>query len=366
MAKRDYYVVLEVTKTASDADIKKAFRALAMKHHPDRNAGDKEAETKFKEAAEAYEVLSDPEKRSTYDRFGHEGLRGQGGFQSAEDVFSQFGDLFGELFGGGGRQRAKAGPRRGADLEYVLAVEFMDAAKGSEQEIQVPKHGLCETCDGTGAKAGSSPITCDLCKGAGEVMQRQAFFQIRTACPRCSGSGKVIKDPCGSCSGSGRQRVSDKLKVTIPAGVDDGMQLRLGGKGDIGDKGAPNGDLYVTIRLKEHSLFRRDGVHVLCTVPMSFPTACLGGTITIPTIDGDVPQEIEAGTPSGKIVVLRGKGIPSVQGRGRGDQHVQLVVAVPKTLSAREEELVRELATLHDDKVRDKSFWDDLKNKLNF
>jgi len=369
MSKRDYYAVLEVVKTASDADIKKAFRALAMKHHPDRNPGDKVAEAKFKEAAEAYEVLSDAEKRATYDRFGHEGLRGQGmggGFQNSEDVFSQFGDLFGELFGGGRQRGGRAGPRRGADLEYVLAVEFMDAAKGCEQEIQVPKHGFCETCNGSGAKAGSEPVTCDLCKGAGEVMQRQAFFQIRTACPRCSGSGKTIKDPCGSCSGSGRQRVSDKLKVTIPAGVDDGMQLRLGGKGDIGEKGAPNGDLYVTIRLREHSVFRRDGVHVLCTVPMSFPTACLGGKITIPTIDGDVPHEVEAGTPSGKIVVLRGKGIPSVQGRGRGDQHVQLVVAVPKALGAREEELVRELAAVHDDKVREKSFWDDLKTKFNF
>ncbi len=370
MAKRDYYAVLDVQKTASEADIKKAFRALAMKFHPDKNPGDKEAEAKFKEAAEAYEVLSDGDKRATYDRFGFEGLRGQGmggGFQNAEDVFSQFGDLFGDLFNMGGRQRgAKAGPRRGADLEYVLAVEFLDAAKGTEQEIQVPKHALCETCSGSGAKPGSQPITCDLCKGAGEVLQRQAFFQIRTQCPRCSGSGKTIKDPCGSCSGGGRQRVSDKLKVTIPAGVDEGMQLRLSGKGDVGEKGAPNGDLYVTIRLKEHALFRRDGVHVMCTVPMSFPTACLGGKITIPTIDGDVPWEVEAGTPSGKVVTLRGKGIASVQGRGRGDQHVQLVVAVPKALGAREEELVRELATVHETKVQEKSFWEDLKTKFNF
>ncbi|MSP56844.1 MAG: molecular chaperone DnaJ [Myxococcales bacterium] len=370
MSKRDYYVILGVPKNASEADIKKAFRALAMKHHPDKNPGNKESEALFKEAAEAYEVLSDAEKRSTYDRFGHEGLRGQGmggGFQNAEDVFSQFGDIFGELFGMGGRQRgAKAGPRPGADLEYVLPLEFLEAAKGVEREVQVPKHAFCDTCDGSGANAGSQPLTCETCRGAGEVMQRQAFFQIRTGCPRCQGTGKTIKDPCVTCTGTGRQRVSDKLKVTIPAGVDDGMQLRLSGKGDIGDRGARSGDLYVTIRLKEHSLFRRDGVHVLCTVPISFPTACLGGKITIPTIDGDVPWEIEAGTPSGRVVTLRGKGIASVQGRGRGDQHVQLVVAVPKSLGAREEELLRELAAVHETKVADKSFWEDLKTKFNF
>lgn len=370
MSKRDYYDVLEVPKSASEADIKKAFRALAMKYHPDKNPGDKDAEAKFKEAAEAYEVLSDAEKRAMYDRHGFDGLRGQGmggGFQNAEDVFSQFGDIFGELFGMGGRGRGgRGGPRPGSDLEYVLTIDFMEAAKGCEQEIQVPKHAFCDTCEGSGAKAGSTPQTCDVCKGQGEVIQRQAFFHIRTACPRCSGAGKVIKDPCGSCSGSGRQRVTEKVKVSVPAGVDEGMQLRLVGKGDVGDRGAPNGNLYVTIRLKEHPVFRRDGVHVLCTVPMGFPTACLGGTISIPTIDGDVPFEIEPGTPSGKVITLRGKGIQSVQGRGRGDQRVQLVVAVPKSLTPREEELVRELAGLHDTKVREKSFWDDLKTKFNF
>lgn len=369
MSKRDYYAVLEVAKTASEPDIKKAFRALAMKFHPDKNPGDKAAEEKFKEAAEAYEVLSDSDKRAIYDRHGFDGLRGQGagGFQNAEDVFSQFGDLFGDLFGMGGRGRGgKAGPRAGADLEYVLAVEFMEAAHGCEQEVQVPKHAFCDTCEGSGAKAGSAPQACDVCKGQGEVVQRQAFFHIRTACPRCTGSGKVIRDPCGSCSGSGRQRISEKVKVTVPAGVDEGMQLRLVGKGDVGDRGAPNGNLYITIRMKDHPVFRRDGVHVLCTVPMSFPTACLGGQITIPTIDGDVPYTLDAGTPSGKVILLRGKGIPSVQGRGRGDQHVQLVVAVPKALTPREDELVRELAALHDTKVREKSVWDDLKTKFNF
>jgi molecular chaperone DnaJ len=364
--KRDYYDVLGVTRTASAAEIKKSFRQLAMKFHPDKNPGDREAEVKFKEVAEAYEILSDEQKRQMYDRFGHDGLRGAGlnaGFQSSDEVFMHFADLFGDLFGmgGGGRRR---GPRRGPDLEYPLHVDFLEAAKGCEKEIQVPKHAPCASCDGTGAQAGSQPQVCGTCRGAGEVVQAQMFLRIRTACPTCGGQGKVIKDPCGECQGSGRTRVSEKLKVTIPAGVDDGMQLRLQGKGDVGDPGAPPGDLYVTIRLAEHEIFQRDGNNVLVQMPIGYATACLGGEISVPTIDGEEKITIARGTPSGKVVTLRGKGIPAINGRGRGDQLVQVVVAVPKTLSAKEEELIRQLATLQEEKIGERNMWKEFINRL--
>ncbi|MFZ5479789.1 MAG: molecular chaperone DnaJ [Myxococcota bacterium] len=368
-AKRDYYDVLGVTRTASAAEIKKSFRALAMKYHPDKNPGDKEAEATFKEVAEAYEILGDEQKRQMYDRFGHDGLRGAGlnaGFQSADEVFSHFSDLFGDLFGlggmGGGRRR---GPRRGPDLEYPLTVDFLEAAKGCEKEIQVPKHAPCGACEGTGATPGSQPQVCGTCRGAGEVVQAQMFLRIRATCPTCGGHGKVIRDPCKECTGSGRTRVSEKLKVTIPAGVDDGMQLRLQGKGDVGDPGAPPGDLYITLRIAEHEIFARDGNNVLVQVPIGYATACLGGEITVPTIDGEEKIEIARGTPSGKVMTLRGKGIPAINGRGRGDQLVQLVVAVPKSLTAREEELIRQLAALQEEKVGgERNMWKEFLNRL--
>jgi molecular chaperone DnaJ len=304
-----------------------------------------------------------------YDRFGHDGLRGAGlntGFQSADEVFSHFSDLFGEIFGfgtatGGGRRR---GPRRGPDLEYPLTIDFLEAAKGCEKEIQVPKHAPCGTCDGTGAAPGSQPQVCGTCRGAGEVIQAQMFLRIRATCPTCGGQGKVVRDPCTECQGTGRTRVSEKLKVNIPAGVDDGMQLRLQGKGDVGDPGAPPGDLYITLRIAEHELFGRDGNNVLCQVPISFATACLGGEITVPTIDGEETLKIERGTPSGKVITLRGKGIPALNGRGRGDQLVQVVVAVPKQVSPREEELIRQLAALQDAHVKERSTWKDFLNRL--
>lgn len=368
-AKRDYYDVLGVPRTASTAEIKKVFRQLAMKYHPDKNPGDTEAEARFKEVAEAYEILGDDQKRQMYDRFGHDGLRGAGlnaGFQSADEVFSHFSDLFGELFGfgqgvGGGRRR---GPRRGPDLEYPLTLEFLEAAKGCEKEIQVPKHAPCVECEGTGATPGSAPQVCTTCRGAGEVIQAQMFLRIRATCPTCGGTGKVVRDPCKECTGSGRTRVSEKLKVNIPAGVDDGMQLRLQGKGDVGDPGAPPGDLYITLRIAEHDIFARDGNNVLVTVPISYPTACLGGQVQVPTIDGEEVIDVEAGTPSGKVYTLRGKGMPSLSGRGRGDQLVQVVVAVPRTLSPKEDELIRQLALLQDAKVKDRSIWKDLLNRI--
>lgn len=366
-AKRDYYEVLGVARGASGNEVKKAFRQLAMKFHPDKNQGDAEAEARFKEVAEAYEILGDEQKRQMYDRYGHDGLRGagfNGGFQNSEEIFSHFSDIFGDLFGfsggGGGRRR---GPRRGPDLEYPLTIEFLEAAKGCEKEIQVPKHAVCQSCDGNGAAPGSQPQTCATCRGAGEVVQAQMFLRIRTTCPSCGGRGKVIRDPCPPCEGSGRTRVTDKLKVSIPAGIDDGMQLRLQGKGDAGDPGAPAGDLYITVRIAEHEIFGRDGHNVLCQVPIGYATACLGGDIAVPTIDGEEVLSIERGTPSGKVYTLRDRGIPALNGRGRGDQLVQVVVAVPKTLAAREEELVRQLATLQDAKVADRSIWKEFLNR---
>jgi molecular chaperone DnaJ len=367
-ARRDYYEVLGVARDASSADIKKAFRQLALKLHPDRNPGDKQAEAAFKEAAEAYEILGDEQKRSVYDRFGHDGVQGAGmggGFQNQDEIFSHFHDIFGDLFGFGGSGGARRrGPRRGADLEYPLELDFLEAAKGIKKQISVPKHARCEACDGTGAANGSTPQECGTCRGQGEVIQAQMFLRIRTTCPTCGGAGKVVRDPCRPCTGSGRTRTSESLEVTVPAGVDDGMQLRLSGKGDVGDAGAPAGDLYVTIRVRPHDLFGRDGTNVLVRVPISYATACLGGDVQVPTIDGEETVAVPAGTPSGKVFTLRGKGIPAVNGRGRGDHVVQMVVAVPKSLSSREEELVRQLAALQDAQVRDRSIWKDLLGRL--
>jgi molecular chaperone DnaJ len=361
MAKRDYYEVLGVTREASQAEIKKAFRALAMKLHPDKNPGDKEAESKFKEVAEAYDCLGDDQKRQMYDRFGHDGLRGAGmnhGFQSSDEVFSHFADMFGDLFGFSGGRGGQRGPRRGADLEYPLTIEFLEAAHGVEREISFPKHVACEQCSGSGAKAGSQPQTCGTCRGSGEVVQQaQMFLRIRTVCPACNGRGKLVKDPCGGCSGSGRTRTTEKLKVNIPAGVDDGMQLRLTGKGEVGEPGGPPGDLYVTIRVNPHEVFQRDGTNVILRKSIPYVLAVLGGDLTIPTVDGEETLSVDPGTPSGKVATLRGKGVPAIHGRGRGDQLVQLIVEVPKQPSAKEEELLRELAKAQGVKVRDRGFW---------
>jgi len=363
--KRDYYEVLGVERSASAADIKKAFRQLAMKYHPDKNPGNKEAEAIFKEVAESYEVLSDEEKRKMYDLHGHDGLRGVGmnsGFQSSDEVFSHFSDLFEELlgFGGGRRGGGRRGPRRGGDLEYPLELDFLDAAKGCTKEIQFPKHAPCEPCKGTGAAPGSQPVTCNTCRGAGEVIQRQMFLSIRTACPACQGQGQIIKDRCKECTGSGRQRIMDKISVRIPAGIDDGMKIRHQGKGDLGDPGGPPGDLYVTISVKEHEFFHRDGVNIITEVPMSYPTACLGGELTVTTIDGEEKIRIHPGTPSGKVIPLRGKGIPALHGGGRGDHLVQVVVRVPTELTAQEKELIRQLAGASGEKVKEKGFFKEI------
>lgn len=364
--KRDYYEVLGVARDADKDTIKKAFRKLALQFHPDRNKDNPEAEAKFKEASEAYEVLSDDEKRATYDRFGHDGLRGGGydpGFQNVNDVFSHFGDLFEDLFGGRGGRRQ--GARRGADLELGLRLEFLEAVEGCRKDVEVTRNAHCTTCEGTGAAAGAKAETCTTCGGVGEVYQQVGFLRMRSPCPHCRGRGSVIRNPCRACEGRGRVRTSEKLSVTVPAGVDTGNQLRLPGKGDLGEPGAPPGDLFVTLQVKPHDLFKREGLDVYCTLPVGYPQACLGAEIKVPTVYGEERLEVPRATPSGKVFTLRGKGIKGVNGRGQGDHHVQVVVEVPKKLSAREEELIRELAQLQEAKVGgDKSFVDEIRSRL--
>lgn len=376
---RDYYEVLGVPKDADEAALKKAYRKLAMQFHPDRNPDNPEAEAKFKEASEAYQVLSDADKRSTYDRFGHAGLRGAGGgggpgFQSADEVFSQFGDLFGDLFGfSGGRGRGGGGggnrPRAGDDLQVLLQIDFMDAVKGTQRDVEVPRMCRCERCSASGIEPGSKPETCSTCGGHGEVIQRQMFLQIRTTCPSCRGRGQIVRNPCTECRGQSRVRQATRLAVTVPAGIATGQQLRLGGKGNDGDPGAPPGDVYVVVQVAEHEFFKRDGDDIVCQVPMSFPQAALGASITVPTVHGEQKLEIPRGTPSGKVFRLEGSGMPRLQRRGgNGDQHVQVVVKVPNKLSAKEEDLIRQLAELQEGdggpKVAEKGFLQDFWDKL--
>lgn len=367
MVPRDYYDILGVGRDASDKELKKAYRKLALEFHPDRNPDDPDAEKKFKEAAEAYEVLSDERKRQIYDRFGHEGLRGQGfepNYSDVGDIFSAFseifgfGDIFG--FGGGGGGRGRQRSRRGADLEVRLDLDFMEAAHGAQKEVTLTRHAHCETCGGEGLKEGASPSTCSTCGGRGQVIQQQGFLRIRSTCPACRGSGTTVApgDRCPECNGSGRQREQDTIKVTVPKGVDDGMQLRLIGKGEAGDPGGTPGNLYVTIHVRPHDLFKRDGLDTYCQIPVPFTTMCLGGEIVVPTIHGEESLEVPAGTESGKVFTLGGKGIEPIHGRGsQGKHHVQVVVDVPQDLSDEQEDLLRRLAELEGSNVREKGFW---------
>lgn len=348
--KRDYYEVLGVSRGATPDEVKKAYRKLAMEHHPDRNPGDAEAEQRFKEAAEAYEVLSHAEKRQTYDRFGHEGLGNQGfqGFQGVDEIFASFGDLFGEMFGfggmGGGRRRG--GPRQGESLRFDLELEFTEAAFGCTREIDVTRDEPCGTCSGSGARPGTSARSCQTCGGRGVVFQRIAMVQMQTACPHCRGRGNVISDPCESCRGAGKVARTRKLTVTVPPGVDTGMRLRLQGEGEPGDTGAPPGDLYVFLHVRSHPLFERRGDDVLCTVEVSFPQAALGAEVDVPTLEGQDKLKIPPGTQAGEVFRLRGKGIPSVRGGARGDQVMQLAVRTPTRLTERQKELLQEFAEI--------------------
>ena len=341
MAKRDYYEVLGVGKTADESEIKKAYRRLAMKHHPDRNTEDKEAEGKFKEAREAYEVLKDSGKRATYDQFGHEGLRagpGGGGF-SAEGFGDIFGDVFGDIFGG--RRGGGAQVFRGADLGYELRLDLEDAVAGDSITIDVPTQVACKTCDGSGAKKGTEPAKCSTCGGVGQVRMQQGFFSIQQTCPACKGAGTVISDPCGDCHGRGRVSKTKKLSVKVPAGVDDGDRIRLSGEGEAGRNGGPAGDLYVEIRVNPHKLFQRDGADLSCEVPISFSKATLGGEIELPTLAGNVVLKIPAETQSGKVFRLRGKGVTTVRGHGTGDLFARVAVETPINLTDEQEALLK-------------------------
>ncbi|MBC7670053.1 MAG: molecular chaperone DnaJ [Gemmatimonadaceae bacterium] len=365
---RDYYEVLGVARGCDDAALKVAFRKMAMEHHPDRNGGCEDASSRFKEINEAYSILSDAQKRAAYDRFGHAGVNGQqggGGFGGgdANDIFNDvFGDVFGEMFGGGRRQ-ASNGPQRGQDLRYDLEISLEQAYAGAEVEIKVPAAITCEVCDGSGAKPGTSPTVCGTCGGAGRVRAAQGFFAVERACPRCGGSGRLVLDPCVNCHGHGQVRRERILSVRVPAGVDDGARIRLAGEGDAGARSGPRGDLYLFLSVIPHELFERDGLDLLCTVPVPMTVAALGGDIEAPcllggeTCDGNcrITVKVPEGAQTGKTVRLKGKGMPSLRSRQRGDLVVELFVETPTHLSARQKELLVELATLSSEKQNPKS-----------
>ncbi len=344
MAKEDFYKLLGVERNASDAEIKKSYRRLAMKYHPDRNKDDQaEAETKFKQIKEAYEVLSDPKKRSAYDQFGHAGvdqsMGGRGGF-GAESFSDIFGDVFGDIFGGG---RARGSVQRGADLRYNLELTLEEAVAGTEAKIRVPVLVVCGECNGSGAKKGSSPVICSTCHGHGQVRMQQGFFSVQQTCPTCRGTGKQIKDPCGKCYGQGRVQETKTLSVKVPAGVDTGDRIRLAGEGEAGERGGPAGDLYVQIQVKDHEIFTRDGANLYCEVPISFATACLGGEIEVPTLDGKVMLKIPAETQTGKLFRLRGKGVKPVRGGAVGDLLCRVQIETPVHLTKEQKELIQQL-----------------------
>jgi molecular chaperone DnaJ len=351
VSKRDYYEVLGVERSASDSEVKSAYRKLAMKYHPDRNPGDHAAEEKFKEAAEAYAVVADPEKRQMYDRFGHAGVSsaaGAGGgfdpsvFTGFEDILGGLGDIFGfgDIFGG----RRRGGPQRGADLRYDLEITFEEAAKGTETSIQIPRQENCETCHGSGSAPGSAPQTCSQCRGQGQVRFQQGFFTVARTCPQCRGAGKVITKACTTCRGAGRITREKKLTVKIPAGIGTGQQLRLQGEGESGILGGPAGHLYVVVQVQEHEFFRRDGINLYCEIPVNFTTVALGGEIQVPTLDGSESVKVPEGTQTGTTLRLRGKGMPDVNGRGRGDLFATVQVRTPRKLSKEQRRLLDELA----------------------
>jgi molecular chaperone DnaJ len=346
MAKEDYYKLLGVDRNASDAEIKKSYRSKAMKYHPDRNKDNpEEAEAKFKQIKEAYEVLSDPRKRAAYDQFGHAGVDASmggghhGGF-GAESFSDIFGDVFGDIFGGG---RRGSGVQRGSDLRYNLELTLEEAVAGTEAKIRVPVLVTCSECAGSGAKKGSSPVICSTCHGHGQVRMQQGFFSVQQTCPTCRGSGKQIKDPCGKCYGQGRVQETKTLSAKIPAGVDTGDRIRLAGEGEAGENGGPAGDLYVQIQVKEHPIFTRDGANLYCEVPISFPTACLGGELQVPTLDGKVNLKIPAETQTGKLFRLRGKGVKPVRGGAVGDLMCRVRVETPVHLTKEQKALIEDL-----------------------
>ena len=351
MSKRDYYEVLSVERTASDTELKSAYRKLALKFHPDRNPGDKSAEEKFKECAEAYAVLADAEKRAAYDRYGHAGVSaaaGAGGFDPSvftgfEDIFGSLGDVFGfgDLFGGG---RRRGGPQRGADLRYDLEISFEESARGAETSIQIPRQESCDACKGSGAAPGSSPTVCSQCHGQGQVRFQQGFFTVARTCPQCRGAGKTISKPCHACRGAGRVTRDRKLTVKIPPGIATGQQLRMNGEGEAGSAGGPPGSLYVVVHVQEHEFFRRDGNNLFCEIPVNYTTLALGGDIQVPTLDGVDKIKVPEGTQTGTTLRLRAKGMPDVSGRGKGDLFATVQVQTPTKLSKDQRAALEQLA----------------------
>jgi len=376
VSKRDYYEVLGVAKDADENTIKRAYRKLAMKYHPDRNPDDTAAAENFREVTEAYEVLTDTNKRSRYDQYGHAGVDeqmqdfwGRGGAQDSHafrDFGDMFGDVFGDMFGFGGAGQSG----RGADLRYNLSLTLEEAAKGREVELKIPKHETCSGCNGSGARPGTNPVPCNTCGGHGQVQMQQGFFAVRRTCPTCHGAGTRIESPCVECGGAGRVKVNKKLKIKVPVGVYDGAQVRVSGEGEVGQQGGPAGDLYVVIALKEHAIFEREGADLYCTMPVTFPQASLGSEVDAPTLDGRIKIKIPAGTEGGRVFRLRGHGVPDVRSGGqKGDLYVRVQIAVPKKMSNRQAELLREFANETGDEVyperssflgKVKDFWDDL------
>ena len=354
--KRDYYEILSVSRNATDNELKAAYRKLALKYHPDRNPNDQAAEEKFKEAAEAYEVLRDPQKRSLYDQYGHAGLENTGfhGFGGFEDIFSSFGDIFEDFFGFTSRRRSRSRAMPGADLRYDLSLDFMDAVFGSETEIEIDKRQTCNDCEGSGCEPGTEPESCRHCGGAGQVSRSQGFFTVRTTCPTCRGNGQMIPHPCPKCRGTGQVMASKKVAVKIPAGVDHGSRLRLTGEGEPGVYGGPPGDLYVFIHVQPHEFFQRQDTHIICEIPISFIQAALGDKISVPTLNGKKTLEIPKGTQPGDVFYFRGEGIPELRGRGRGDQIIQVAIKTPTHLTKKQEALLRDFAKLESKKLSNK------------
>lgn len=365
-SQRDYYECLGVEKSAAADEIKKAYKKLALKYHPDRNPGDEEAVEKFKEASAAYDVLSDADKRARYDRFGHAGVNGGGGgpqFHDLGDIFEHFGDIF-EGFGlGGGRRRSRGGAQRGSDLRTSVTIDLKQAATGIEREVDVPRKKTCEKCSGSGSEPGHQPERCDYCGGQGQVIQSQGFFRLQTDCPACRGRGTIIRHKCNGCFGSGRVDEKVTLNVKVPAGIDNGMQLCLRGEGESGASGGPRGDLYVDVHVRPHSVFKREGVHLLCQVPVSYTQAALGSKIEIPLLEGKTNVELSPGTQPGEVIRLRGKGMPDPRGGRTGDLHLEIQLVVPKKLDAEHEAVLRQLATLEQANVmpHQKSWFDKVK-----
>lgn len=376
-SKRDYYEVLEIGREASDTDIKKAYRKLAKQYHPDVNPEDKSAEAKFKEVNEAYEVLSDPQKKARYDQYGHAGVDpnsfGGAGAGFGDFDFGGIGDIFESFFGGGGfgrSSRGRSGPQRGADIKYSMQLTFEEAAFGVQKEISISRHENCSNCSGTGAKPGTSPETCKHCNGTGQVQYKQStpfgqFVNVKT-CDVCRGEGKIITNPCPDCNGKGKVKKTVKRSIDIPAGIDDGQTISMRGEGEPGSKGGPAGDVYITVAVKPHAIFKRQGNDVVCEMPITFVQAALGAELEVPTLDGKVKYSIPEGTQTGSIFRLKSKGIPYLRGNGRGDQYVKVEIDVPKKLNDKQKELLKQFAEISGDDVYEqrKGFFDKMKDAL--